>query len=424
MRSPSAGDTTASGSDSIRLGLRANWEQFSLLVAVNAFVGATVGIERVLVPLLAEREFGLASRAAILSFIVSFGLVKAISNLFAGRIGEHWGRKKVLISGWLFALPVPVLILFAPSWRWVVLANVLLGINQGLCWSTTVIMKIDLVGPERRGLAMGLNEASGYLAVSAAAFASGYLAGSLGLRHTLFWMGEIIAVSGLLISAIFIRESLHHAHLEARQRAGGGQDGQRSFAEILLLTSWKDRALFSVSQAGMVNNLNDGMAWGLLPLYFASQGLSLERISFLAALYPAVWGAAQLATGGLSDRTGRKWMIVLGMLVQAAAILLIIASTRFVSWSVAAVLLGLGTAMVYPTLLAAVGDVAHPIWRASAVGVCRLWRDGGYAVGALLAGSLADLFGMRWAIGAVGALTLLSGLVVATMMYETRQTPR
>jgi MFS family permease len=424
VRSPSAGNTATSRSDSIRLGLRANWEQFSLLVAVNAFVGATIGIERVLLPLLAEREFGLASRAAILSFIVSFGLVKAIANLFAGRVGERWGRKKVLITGWLFALPVPVLILLAPSWRWVVLANVLLGINQGLCWSMTVIMKIDLVGPERRGLAMGLNEASGYLAVSAAAFASGYLAGSFGLRPTLFWMGEIIAVSGLLSSVIFIRESLHHVRLEVRQRAGGEHDGQRSFAQILLLTSWKDRALFAVSQAGMVNNLNDGMAWGLLPLYFAAQGLSLERISFLAALYPAVWGSAQLVTGGLSDRTGRKWMIALGMLVQAAGILLIVTSTGFRSWSVAAVLLGLGTAMVYPTLLAAVGDVAHPTWRASAVGVYRLWRDGGYAVGALLAGCLADLFGIRWAIGAVGALTLLSGLIVATVMYETRQASR
>jgi MFS family permease len=420
---PSTGNTTASRSHASTLGLRANWEQFSLLVAVNAFVGATVGIERVLLPLLAEREFGLASRAAILSFIVSFGLVKAIANLFAGRIGEHWGRKKVLVTGWLFALPVPVVILTAPSWRWVVLANVLLGINQGLCWSTTVIMKIDLVGPARRGLAMGLNEASGYLAVSATAFLSGYLAGSLGLRHTLFWMGEIIAGCGLLISLFFVRESLHHVHLEARQTAGGGRDGQRSFAQILLLTSWKDRALFSVSQAGMVNNLNDGMAWGLLPLYFASQGLSLERVSFLAALYPAVWGSAQLVTGGLSDRTGRKWMIAFGMLVQAAAILLIVASTGFVPWSAAAVLLGLGTAMVYPTLLAAVGDVAHPTWRASAVGVYRLWRDGGYAVGALLAGSLADVFGVRWAIAAVGALTLLSGFVVATVMYETRPRP-
>jgi MFS family permease len=418
--SPSAGQSADSRSDSIRLGLGANWEQFSLLVAVNAFVGATVGIERVLLPLLAEREFGLASRAAILSFIVSFGLVKAIANLFAGRIGEQWGRKKVLVTGWLFALPVPAVILMAPSWRWVVLANVLLGINQGLCWSTTVIMKIDLVGPERRGFAMGLNEASGYLAVSASAFVSGYLASSLGLRHTLFWMGEIFAVCGLVLSMLFVRESLHHVRLEARQKSGDAQDGQCSFAEILLLTSWKDKALFAVSQAGMVNNLNDGMAWGLLPLYFASKGLPLRQISFLAALYPAVWGSAQLLTGGLSDKTGRKWMIASGMMVQAVGILLIVATSGFACWSAAAVLLGLGTAMVYPTLLAAVGDVAHPTWRASAVGVYRLWRDGGYAIGALIAGTLADLFGVPWAIGTVGALTLLSGLIVAIVMYETR----
>lgn len=416
MQSPS--HTAQSGASPVRLGLRANWEQFALLVAVNAFVGATVGIERVLLPLLAERDFGLASRAAILSFIVTFGLVKAIANLFAGRISERWGRKKVLLAGWLFALPVPAVILLAPSWGWVVLANMLLGINQGLCWSTTVIMKIDLVGPERRGLAMGLNEASGYLAVSAAAFVSGYLAGSLGLRETLFWMGEIIAASGLILSAVFVRESLHHVRFEARQTTGGHQ---RSFAEILLLTSWKDRALFAVSQAGMVNNLNDGMAWGLLPLYFASQGLSLERISFLAALYPAAWGSMQLVTGGLSDRTGRKWMIAFGMVVQAAGIALFVAGNSFTPWAVAAVLLGLGTAMVYPTLLAAVGDVAHPSWRASAVGVYRLWRDGGYAAGALLAGSLADALGVRWAIGAIGGLTFLSGVIVATVMYETRQ---
>jgi len=370
--------------------------------------------------LLAEREFGLASRAAILSFIVSFGVVKAIANLFAGRMGECWGRKKALVAGWLFALPLPALILLAPSWRWVVLANILLGINQGLCWSTTVIMKIDLVGPERRGFAMGLNEASGYLAVSAAAVGSGYIAGWLGLRETLFWMGESLAVGGLLLSVIFVRETLRHVHLETQQ-INAEKEGQLKFTEILLLTSWRDRALFSVSQAGMVNNLNDGMTWGLFPLYFAAQGLSLERISFLAALYPAVWGATQLVTGGLSDRLGRKWMIASGMIVQALGIFLIIESSGFVLWSASAVLLGIGTAMVYPTLLAAVGDLAHPSWRASAVGIYRLWRDGGYAIGALLAGSLADLFGVRWAIGSVGALTFFSGLVVATVMYETRR---
>jgi MFS family permease len=404
---------------SVRLGLKTNWHQFALLVAVNSFVGATVGIERVILPLLAEREFGVASRAAILSFIVSFGLVKAIANLFAGRFGERWGRKKVLVVGWVFALPVPILILAAPSWVWIVFANVLLGINQGLCWSTTVIMKIDLVGPRRRGFAMGLNEASGYLAVSIAAFASGYLAGWLGLRETLFWIGEIVACSGLLLSAVFVHESIHHVRLEAEQMVNTSPE-HLSFANILLLTSWKDRALFSVSQAGMVNNLNDGMAWGLFPLYFASLGLPVERIGFLAALYPAVWGAAQLVTGGLSDRLGRKWMIASGMLVQALGILLIIGAESFALWSVSAVLVGLGTAMVYPTLLAAVGDVAHPTWRASAVGVYRLWRDVGYAIGAVLAGSLADLFGLRLAIGAVAALTLLSGIIVATAMYETR----
>jgi MFS family permease len=420
VQSPSDSNARSpASSDSVRLGLRANWEQFTLLVAVNAFVGATVGTERVILPLLAEREFGVASRAAILSFIASFGLIKAIANLLAGRMGEHWGRKKVLVAGWLFALPLPVLLLIAPSWRWVVLANVLLGINQGLCWSTTVIMKIDLVGSERRGFAMGLNEASGYLAVSAAAMGSGYIAGWLGFRETLFWMGETIALTGLFLSLAFVRETLHHVHLETRQRSDKAD--QRSFSQILLITSWKDRALFSVSQAGMINNLNDGMAWGLFPLYFASQGLSLERIGFLAALYPAVWGMTQLVTGGLSDRLGRKWMIASGMLVQAMGIFLLIESRTFLLWSVSAVLLGLGTAMVYPTLLAAVGDVAHPAWRASAVGVYRLWRDGGYAVGALLAGSLADLLGVRWAMGAVGALTLLSGLIVATVMYETRR---
>jgi MFS family permease len=413
-----SGKAPGADQNSVRLGLGANWEQFSLLVAVNAFVGAAVGIERVLLPLLAEREFGVASRAAILSFIVTFGAVKAIANLFAGRIGERWGRKRVLVTGWLFALPVPIVILLAPAWRWIVLANVLLGINQGLCWSTTVIMKIDLAGPRRRGLAMGLNEASGYLAVAAAAFASGYVASSLGLRLSLFWIGESIALSGLFLSAVFVRETLHHVQAEARSPLASQRSEEQSFAQVLLLTSWKDRALFSVSQAGLVNNLNDGMAWGLLPLYFASQGLTLERISLLAGLYPAAWGGAQLLTGALSDRTGRKWMIAFGMFVQAAGILLMIKSSGFAGWSMAAVLLGLGTAMVYPTLIAAVADVAHPTWRASAVGVYRLWRDGGYAIGALLAGVLADLLGIRWAIGVVGGLTFLSGLIVAIVMYE------
>jgi MFS family permease len=378
-----------------------------------------VGIERAILPLLAESEFGLASRTAILSFIASFGIVKALSNLFAGRLSDRIGRKGVLIAGWLVGLPVPLLIIFAPSWGWVIFANVLLGINQGLCWSTTVIMKIDLVGPARRGLAMGLNEAAGYLASALAALGAGYLAATYALRPQPFLLGLIFVVAGLLLSLFFVRESQGHVTVEAQQQPGAPREAQPSFAQILLLTSWKDRALFSVSQAGMVNNLNDGMAWGLFPLYFALAGLPIGEVSLLAALYLAVWGLAQLGTGALSDHLGRKWLISGGMLVQAGGIFLIMLTQGFWPWAAGATLLGLGTALVYPTLLAAIGDVAHPSWRASAVGVYRLWRDGGYAVGALLAGVLADTLGLRWAIGAIGGLTLLSGLVVALVMYET-----
>lgn len=406
--------------NAIQLGLRANWAQFSLLVLVNAFVGGMVGIERTVLPLLAEADFGLASKTAILSFIVSFGIVKALANLFAGRLSDQIGRKRVLIAGWIVGLPVPLIIIFAPSWDWIVFANVLLGINQGLCWSTTVIMKIDLVGPQQRGLAMGLNEAAGYLAVSAAAFGTGYLATAYGLRPQPFIIGIIIALAGLFSSIFLVRETQGHAAVEARtHRNGAPSTAQPSFAHILLLTSWKDRALFAVSQAGMFNNLNDGMAWGLFPLYFALHGLSIGDIGILTAIYPAVWGISQLGAGALSDRVGRKPLITLGMIVQAIGIFLFILTSGFWMWALGSTLLGLGTALVYPTLLAAIGDVAHPAWRASAVGVYRLWRDGGYAIGALLAGSLADALGLSWAIGAVGGLTLLSGVIVATVMYET-----
>lgn len=416
MRSPSLLGAT----EAPRLGLRENWAQFSLLVLVNAFVGGMVGIERAVLPLLAEREFGLASKTAILSFIASFGIVKALANLCAGRLSDRIGRKGVLVTGWLVGLPVPLLIMVAPSWGWIIFANVLLGINQGLCWSTTVIMKIDLVGPARRGFAMGLNEAAGYLAVSLAALSAGYLAATYALRPQPFILGIIFAVAGLLLSLFFIRESQGHATVEAQQQQGDGEvAAQPSFAQILLLTSWKDRALFAVSQAGMVNNLNDGMAWGLFPLYFALAGLSIGEVSMLAAIYPAVWGFAQLGTGALSDQLGRKWLISAGMLVQAGGIFVIMLTHSFWPWAGGATLLGLGTALVYPTLLAAIGDVAHPNWRASAVGVYRLWRDGGYAVGALLAGVLADALGLSWAIGVVGGLTLLSGIIVALVMYET-----
>lgn len=405
----------------IRLGLRANWQQFALLIVVNAFVGAMVGLERTVVPLIAEADFGLVSRTAVLSFIVTFGVVKAIANLFAGSLGDRWGRKRILIAGWLVGMPVPLLIIFAPSWGWIIFANVLLGINQGLCWSTTVIMKIDLVGPKQRGLAMGLNEFAGYLAVSLAALGSGYLAAAYGLRPAPFLPGLVLAVLGLLFSFFFVRETRPFAELEAQ--LGGvektGNEDVPSFAQILLLTSWKDKTLFSVSQAGMVNNLNDGMVWGLLPLFLAGFGLSVERIGLLAAAYPGVWGVSQLFTGALSDRIGRKGLIASGMWVQAVGIGLLVWGRSFSWWLTAVALLGLGTGMVYPTLLAAISDVAHPTWRGSAVGVYRLWRDGGYAVGALASGFLADLLGMNAAIAAIGVLTLLSGVVVTAVMRET-----
>ncbi len=418
----------------LTLGLRANWQQFSLLILINAFVGAMVGLERNVVPLLAEGEFGLVSRSVTLSFLVSFGLVKAFANLLAGRLSDRLGRKGILIAGWLAGLPVPLLIIFAPAWGWVVFANVLLGINQGLCWSTTVIMKIDLVGPKRRGLAMGLNEFAGYLAVSLAALGSGYLAATYGLRPAPFYPGLAFAAFGLLLSTFFVRETRGHAQLESlsagdgsvaaigsapgvTKKARGTQAG--SFGEVLLLTSWKDRALFSASQAGMVNNLNDGMVWGLVPIFLAGAGLPLRQVAGITALYPGVWGVSQLVTGALSDRLGRKWMIASGMWVQAAGIGLFVLGRSPEVWALAAVLLGLGTALVYPTLLAAVSDVAHPDWRASAVGVYRLWRDGGYAVGALLSGLLADALGIPAAIAAVGGVTFLSGAVVAGVMYET-----
>jgi MFS family permease len=416
--------TAASGSPkAVQLGLLANWRQFSLLVVINAFVGGMVGLERAVLPLLAEQEFGLASRTAILSFIVSFGLVKALANLFAGRLSDRIGRKQILVVGWLFGVPVPLLLMLAPTWEWVVCANVLLGINQGLCWSTTVIMKIDLVGPLRRGLAMGLNEAAGYGAVSLAALASGYLAATYALRPQPFYLGLAFALAGLLLSARCVRESQGHAQQEARQATPVADSDpgrhQPAFRAVFWLTTLKDRALSAVSQAGLVNNLNDGMAWGLFPLYFAAAQLGVSAIGGLAAIYPGVWGVSQLATGALSDRYGRKGMIVGGMWLQALGIGLLLVTDGFAAWAVTMALLGLGTALVYPTFLAAIADVAHPSWRASAVGVYRLWRDLGYAVGALLAGLLSDLFGVVVAIAAIGLLTFASGLIVLVRMPET-----
>ena len=422
---------SSSPSDPVELGLGANWRQFWLLVLINAFVGAMVGLERTVLPLLAEDEFGLASRGVALSFLVSFGLVKAATNFFAGRLGDLYGRKPILVVGWLVGIPVPFMIMWAPSWDWIVAANVLLGINQGLAWSTTVIMKIDLAGPRRRGLAMGLNEFSGYVAVALSALGTGYIAQAYGLRPEPFYLGIGFVAVGLGLSAVFVRETWGHARLEAEEVAGRGGELPRPGSpepdhasvpgtrEILALSTWRHPALSSASQAGLINNLNDGVAWGLFPLFFATAGLGVADIGWLIFIYPFTWGVVQLWTGAWSDRVGRKRLIVGGMLIQALALGSIAMANGFVGWLGAGALMGVGTAMVYPTLLASVGDVAHPSWRGSAVGVYRLWRDSGYAVGGVMAGTLADAFGMRAAIGAVAVLTGLSGLLVALRMPET-----
>ncbi len=413
----------------IELGLRQNAAQFALLVVVNALVGGMLGQERTVLPLLAEREFGLRAYTAGLSFIVVFGLAKAATNYFAGTLSDRYGRKPVLVTGWVVAVPVPLLLIWAPSWSWVIAANVLLGISQGMTWSTTVVMKIDLVGPARRGLAMGLNEAAGYAAVAVTALATGYLAQSYGLRPAPFLLGIAFAALGLGLSSLAVKETREHARLDAAShvaRADGRHDhlnSELTSRQVFSQTSFREPALSSASQAGLVNNLNDGLAWGLFPVLFAAAGLSVGRIGILAALYPAVWGVGQLITGALSDRWGRKWLIVSGMWLQAFALGLVALSNSFAGWAVAAVLLGAGTAMVYPTLLASIGDVAHPAWRARSVGVYRLWRDGGFAVGALLAGVVADALGVRAAVWTVAALTAASGCLVAVRMYETHHRP-
>jgi MFS family permease len=408
------------------LGLRQNLAQFCLLVGVNALVGGMIGMERTVLPLLARDVFGLAAFSAALTFIVAFGAVKAVTNFFAGALSDRVGRKPVLVAGWLVGLPVPFALMWAPSWGWVILANVLLGVNQGLTWSTTVIMKIDLVGPERRGLAMGLNEAAGYGAVALTALATGFVAARYGLRPEPFALGVAFAGLGLGLSVLFVRETSGHAAHEATTHVPADEALHHALStgDVFALATFREPALSSCSQAGLVNNLNDGLAWGLFPIYFAAAGLSVARIGVLAAIYPLIWGLGQLVTGSMSDRTGRKRLITSGMFTQAAAIALVAATTGFWPWVAGAALLGVGTAMVYPTLLAAVGDVAHPAWRARAVGVYRLWRDAGFAVGALVAGILADTLGVTTAIWSVAVLTGLSGLVVAFRMYETHPRTR
>jgi MFS family permease len=402
------------------LGLRANAAQFTLLVAVNALVGGMLGQERTVLPLLATDVFGLESYTAALTYILTFGLAKAITNYLAGTWSERYGRKPVLVAGWLVAVPVPLLLIWAPHWWIVVVANVLLGISQGLTWSTTVIMKIDLVGPKRRGLAMGLNESAGYLALALTALLTGAIAANSGLRPEPFLVGIAYAALGLGLSTLAVRETRGHADLEATTHAQtSDHPSDLTDRQVFTQTSLREPALSSASQAGLVNNLNDGLAWGLFPVLFISAGLTLGQTGILVALYPAVWGVGQLASGALSDRWGRKHLITSGMLLQAAALAAIAAGNTFTTWALASIALGAGTAMVYPTLLASIGDVAHPSWRARAVGVYRLWRDLGFAVGALLTGVLADAFGVREAIGSIAALTAGSGLLVAVRMYET-----
>lgn len=401
----------------VQLGLSANWRQFALLVVVNGFVGAMVGLERAVLPIVAVKEFGVASTAAVLSFIATFGLTKALSNLAAGWLMDRRGRRSTLVTGWLLGLPVPILILWAPSWWWIVGANALLGVNQGLTWSTTVVMKIDLVGPRRRGLAMGLNESAGYVAVAIAALASGLAATNFGLRAGPAYLSLAVCTVGLLLSWLFVRETSAHVELEEARRSSVTE--RPRLAQLLRQSLWSDRGLFSVSQAGFVNNLNDGLAWGVFPLLFVAAGFSVREMSAMAAIYPATWGICQLGTGALSDRWGRRWLIVVGMMVQGVALVSMALTRGLVAWSIALVALGIGTALVYPTLLAAVGDIARPSWRGAMVGVYRLWRDLGYVAGALIAGVIADAFGVATAIGTIGIITAVSGVIFGVRFRET-----
>lgn len=424
----------------IKQGLRQNLSQFVILIVVNAFVGAMVGLEQTVVPLIGKDIFGIQSNAIILSFIASFGLVKALLNLYAGALAERWGRKKVLIIGWLFGIPVPFILLFAPDWNWIIFANVLLGVNQALAWSMTVNMKIDLVGKEKRGLALGLNEFAGYISVAMVGFATGYLASVYGLKPYPFYIGIAFALVGTLLSWIIVRDTKQFMLLETKnhdddnnvkQEESGlaesnnndnsSSNGGLTFKQVFALTSWENRTLLSVSQAGLVNNLVFGVSWGLFTLYFASFQLSVNEIGFLKALHPAVWGILQLGTGTLSDKIGRKGLIYTGMIVQAAGIWIVLFANSMFGWIIGMSLLGVGTAFVYPTLLAAISDVAHPKWRATSLGVYRFWRDLGFVFGAIGIGFLADLFGASLAINSVAWVALASGIFVFVCMCETRQ---
>ncbi len=401
----------------IALGIHANLNQFLLLILLNAFVGGMVGLERTVVPLIGAETFHLAAASVITGFIVSFGVVKALTNLISGQLAETWGRKHTLVLGWLFGLPVPFMIMWAPNWGWVIAANALLGINQGLAWSMTVLMKIDLVGPKSRGLAVGLNEFAGYGTVGLTAFLTGWIAARYGLRPSPFYLGIVYAVLGLGLAVLVVRDTGDHVRHEVQAHGHGAAEGLE-FWSVFRRTTFGDRRLFGACQAGLVNNLNDGMSWGLLPLFFVAHGLGVERIGVLKAVYPACWGILQIATGPLSDRIGRRGLVVWGMWLQAAALALTACTGSFAWWLPASALLGLGTAMVYPTLIAAISDGAHPATRARALSVYRFWRDLGYAVGALTSGVIADIFGFAAAILAIAALTFTSGAVAAVLMGD------
>ena len=405
------------------IGLRENWRQFSLLMLVNAFVGGMVGLERTVVPLVGTEELGIPAGIVAFSFVLAFGVVKAGANLAAGVGADRLDRKRVLVAGWAVGLPVPFMLAWAPSWGWIVAANVLLGLNQGLAWSMTVIMKIDLVGPRSRGLAMGLNEAAGYGAVGLTALLTGYVAATAGLRPEPFYVGIGYAVLGLALSVLLVRDTSAHAALQGHlaDEAVGGGPGPVSLRRVVAETSWRNRTLFGASQAGLVNNLNDAVSWTVFPVLFAGLGVGVADIGLIKAVYPVIWGVGQLATGALADLIGRKPLIVWGMVVQSAglAVIGLQPSRPFLDGVLGSTLLGVGTAMVYPALLATVSDAAHPAWRAGAIGVYRTWRDLGYAAGALLAGVVAAGLGLVWAVHVAGVLTLASGLVAWRTMAET-----
>lgn len=397
-----------------RLGLKANWKQFTLLILVNAFVGGMVGLERSILPELAVQTFNLAAQSAILSFIVVFGLTKAFSNYFAGALAQAVGRKKLLVIGWLFGIPVPFLLMFAPSWGWVIAANVLLGINQGLAWSSTVVMKIDLAGEKQRGLAMGLNEFAGYLAVGSIAFFSGFIAHHYALRPYPFYLGIAMAFIGMTLSLLFVKDT--HTQVALAAKESHLTRLQNPFWE----TTWKHRVLGTVTQAGLINNLNDGMLWGIFPVILSAKGFTLTQIASIVAVYPIVWGISQLGTGILADKFPQKQLLFWGMFGQGLAILGLLFATNFIEFIGISILLGLGTAMVYPTFLACIADHTHPLDRVKSFGVFRLWRDGGYAIGALLTGILADWFNIQAAISFIGGLTLMSALVIWIRMLWQR----